>query len=434
MKKKVAIMHFGCAKNLVDTELMAGKLISSGYEISLNPEEDNLYAILINTCSFIHDAEKESVRAILECAQKGAKIVVTGCLAQKYQQELKEIMPEITSLVGISDISKIADVLDNFEDEVQEKPCYVYPEDVERAHITVGSSAYIKIAEGCDYACGYCVIPKLRGKYTSRKIEDIVREAKSLAKKGIAEVILIAQDTTNYGIDIYGKPSLDKLLEELNKLDEISWIRVLYTYPTNFTDELIQAYKNLDKVVKYVDIPLQHSHPAMLKRMCRPVSNYEELIGKIRKEIPNVCIRTTFITGYPAETDEEFEHLKDFIQRMRFDRVGVFAFSREKGTYADKLKPQTKASVKNARKKELLAIQQKISYEINTSLIGKVLPCIIEQVTDKGAIARSYKDSPDVDGLVYIKNAENLAPCNIVPVEIIDASEYDLWGRAKLEF
>ena len=431
MKKKVAIMHFGCAKNLVDTELMAGKLISSGYEISLNPQDDDLYAILINTCSFIQDAEKESVRAILECAQRGVKIVVAGCLAQKYQQELKEIMPEITSLVGISDVSLIADVLDNFEDKLQEKPKYIYPEDIERAHITVGSSAYIKIAEGCDYACGYCVIPKLRGGYISRRIEDIVREAKNLAKKGIAEVILIAQDTTNYGSDIYGKPMLHRLLEELNKLNEISWIRVLYAYPTNFTDELIEAYKNLDKVVKYIDIPLQHSHPAMLKRMCRPVQNYEELIKKIRKAIPEVCIRTTFITGYPAETEEEFEHLRDFIQRMRFDRVGIFAFSREKGTYADKLKPQIKASIKNARKKELLAIQQKISYEINMSLVGKTIPCIIEQVTDKGVIARSFKDAPDVDGLVYIKTKENLAPCDIVPVEIIDASEYDLWGRVS---
>lgn len=429
MIKKIGIIHNGCAKNLVDTELMAGRLIEAGFETTLDIDDNTIDAYLINTCSFIQDAEKESVQSILNIAQKDKKIVVAGCLAQKYKKELIDLMPEISSLVGVSDLD---DVVGAFLDDkvyVKENPRYVYPEDVERAHITIGASAYIKIAEGCNYSCGYCIIPKLRGKYSSRRIEDIVKEAKKLANLGVAEIILIAQDTTSYGIDLYGKPALARLLEELNKIENISWIRVLYTYPTNFDDILIEAFQKLDKVVKYIDIPLQHSHPEMLKKMLRPNIDTEKLINKLRNAIPDVCIRTTFIVGYPTETEEEFKHLKNFVQKMRFDRVGVFTYSREKGTYSNTLKPQISAKVKNRRKKELMLIQQEISREINENIIGKNIPCIIEQVSPKGAIARSYRDSPDVDGVVYIKTDKILSPLDIEDVKIIASKEYDLWGE-----
>lgn len=429
MIKKIGIIHNGCAKNLVDTELMVGRLIEAGFETTLDVDDSSIDAYLINTCSFIQDAEKESVQSILNIAQKGKKIVVAGCLAQKYKKELVDLMPEISSLVGVSNID---DVVGAFLDDkvyVKENPRYVYPEDVDRAHITIGASAYIKIAEGCNYSCGYCVIPKLRGKYSSRRIGDVVAEAKKLANLGVNEIILIAQDTTSYGIDLYGKPALARLLEELNKIDNISWIRVLYTYPTNFDDILIEAFQKLDKVVKYIDIPLQHSHPEMLKKMLRPNIDTEKLINKLRKAIPNVCIRTTFIVGYPTETEEEFQHLKKFIQKMKFDRVGVFTYSREKGTYSNTLKPQISAKVKNRRKKELMLVQQEISREINEKLIGKTIPCIIEQITPKGAIARSHRDSPDVDGVVYIKTDKILSPLDIEDVKIIASKEYDLWGE-----
>ena len=275
MVKKIGIIHNGCAKNLVDTELMVGKLIEAGFETTLDIDDENIDAYLINTCSFIHDAEKESVQAILNIAQKGKKIVVAGCLAQKYKDELLELLPEVSSLVGVANINDIVSAFLNSDVYVSESPCYQYPEQIERAHITIGASAYIKIAEGCNYTCGYWIIPKLRGKYSSRRIEDIVLEAKKLANKGIAEIILIAQDTTSYGVDLYGKPALARLLEELNKSENINWIRVLYTYPTNFDDILIEAYQKLDKVVKYIDIPLQHSHPDMLG--CIPVSDWRAL-------------------------------------------------------------------------------------------------------------------------------------------------------------
>ena len=429
MVKKIGIIHNGCAKNLVDTELMVGKLIEAGFETTLDIDDENIDAYLINTCSFIHDAEKESVQAILNIAQKGKKIVVAGCLAQKYKDELLELLPEVSSLVGVANINDIVSAFLNSDVYVSESPCYQYPEQIERAHITIGASAYIKIAEGCNYTCGYCIIPKLRGKYSSRRIEDIVLEAKKLANKGIAEIILIAQDTTSYGVDLYGKPALARLLEELNKIENINWIRVLYTYPTNFDDILIEAYQKLDKVVKYIDIPLQHSHPDMLKKMLRPAIDAEKLIQKLRKAIPDVCIRTTFIVGYPTETEEEFSHLKKFIQKMKFDRVGVFTYSKEKASYSSSLKPRISAKVKNKRKKELMTLQQEISRKINEKLIGKKIPCIVEQVTPKGAIARSFRDSPDVDGVVYIKTDKQLSPLDMVEVKIVASKEYDLWGE-----
>lgn len=428
-KEKIGIITLGCAKNLVDTELVAGLLTKNGYEISLDTSECN--TVIINTCSFIHDAQKESIRAILNEASQNKKIIVMGCLAQRYKEDLKKEIPEISCIVGSSDFDEILKAVerDNFYC-VSENPSYKYIEDVEREQITVGASSYIKIADGCNYQCGYCVIPKLKGKYKSRKIEDIVEEAKKLGKKGVGEIILIAQDTTNYGIDLYGKPTLSKLLYELNKIEDINWIRVLYAYPTNFNDELIEAYKNCDKVVKYIDIPLQHSNKEVLENMKRPPENYENLIKKIRKNIKNVCIRTTFIVGYPKETDEQFEDLYNFVKKIKFDRLGVFEFSKEEGTYAYNLKPQIPSKIKKERKKKLLSLQKEISYEINSKLVGKKIPCIIEEISNNGVVvARSYKDSPEVDGLVYIKTNKRVVPCDIEEVKITGFNDYDLFGE-----
>ncbi len=429
-KETIGILQFGCAKNLVDMELMLGLLVKNGYKYSLDPDNESIKTVIINTCSFIHDAEKESIKAIMDMIAKNKRIILTGCLVQKYKEELVKLLPEITNFIGVSDYDKIIEAIENKKYiNISEKPSYCYREDIKREQITVGSSSYLKIAEGCYYNCGYCVIPQLRGGYKSRTIENIVKEAQELAQKGVSEIILIAQDTTSYGLDIYKKPMLAKLLEELNKIENLNWIRVMYAYPTNFNDELINAMANLDKVVKYIDIPLQHSHPDVLKRMKRPVVDYEKFIAKIRKKIKNVSLRTSFIVGYPQETDEEFQHLCNFVKKIKFDKVGVFAYSREKNTYAYSLKPQVKAAIKNKRKRELMKIQKEISLNINKGFIKKTIPCIIEELHSDGTIiARSYKDAPEVDGLVYIKSKEYLTPGDIVNVKITKATCYDLYG------
>ena len=314
--KKIALVSHGCPKNLVDSELILGILAQNGYGITLNEDESDI--VIVNTCSFICDAERESIRSILELVDKGKKVIVTGCLAQKHPEELKKEIPELAGIIGTADFGGIVDVIKNidkkFVSEVSEKPDYIYPENIERQQITMGASSYLKIAEGCSYRCGYCIIPYLRGDYHSRTIENITAEAKKLVKKGVTEIILIAQDTTSYGIDIYKKPSLPKLLEELNKIEGLGWIRFMYAYPTHLDDELLDSVSKLDKVVKYVDIPLQHSHPEVLKLMNRPAFDYRPMIENIRKRIPDVSIRTAFIVGYPGETEEHFEHLCNFVR------------------------------------------------------------------------------------------------------------------------
>ncbi len=430
--KKIALISHGCAKNLVDSELILGILSQNGYEITLNEDETDV--VIVNTCSFICDAERESIGTILELVDKGKKVIVAGCLAQKHPEELKKEIPELAGIVGTTDFNKIVEVIKNIDknyvSEVNEKPNYIYPENVERQQITMGASSYIKIADGCNYRCGYCVIPYLRGDYHSRKMEDIVLEAKKLVKRGVTEIILIAQDTTGYGIDIYKKPMLAELLKELNKIDGLGWIRIMYAYPTTMSDELIDTIAKCDKVVKYVDIPLQHSHPEMLKLMNRPAFDYRPLIENIRKRIPNVTIRTTFIVGYPQETEEHFEHLKQFIKDMKFDRVGVFEYSREKGTPSFDMKPRVPKKVSHKRFKELMEIQQSISLERNRSFIGKKIPCIIEAFSDNGeVVARSQFDAPEIDGIVNIKTNKPVVPGDIELVKIIDATEYDLVGE-----
>lgn len=430
---KIALINHGCAKNLVDSELMLGLLDENGYKITLDENEADV--VIINTCSFIHDAEKESVDSILEMADAGKKIIVTGCLPQKHKSDLKNAIPEITAMIGATNPADIIKVLKDFEngksvDIIQDCPKYNYPESVQRQQITVGASSYIKIGDGCNYECGYCIIPKLRGKYVSRPIKNIVAEAKKLSDKGVNEVVLIAQDTSSYGIDLYGHQALPELLNELNKIENLSWIRIMYAYPTQMTDELIDAIANLDKVVKYIDIPLQHSHPRVLKAMKRPVMDYEKLVASFREKIPGVTVRTSLIVGYPGETEEEFDHLYNFVKNVKFDRMGAFEYSREKGTYSDTLKPQISAKIKHQRYKKLMELQKEISLNNNQKYIGTTLKCIVEGYTDEGTvILRSEHDAPEVDGLVYAISSRPVVPGDIEDVKITDADEYDLYGE-----
>lgn len=430
---KISLINHGCAKNLVDSELMLGLLNQNGYEITLDDEAADV--VIVNTCSFIHDAERESVQSILQMIENGKKVIVTGCLAQKYSDELKNEIPEIAAMIGTANITDLVDAIkkittsDNYSSFVSDNPKYIYPENVERQQITVGASSYLKIGDGCNYRCGYCIIPKLRGDYVSRPIENIVDEAKKMVDKGVTEIILIAQDTSSYGLDLYKRQALPQLLEELNKIENLSWIRILYAYPTQMSDELIDAIARLDKVVKYVDIPLQHSHPEVLKRMKRPVMDYRDLINKIRNKIENVSIRTSLIVGYPGETEEEFEHLYNFVKDVKFDRMGVFEYSREKGTYSDTLDNHISDEIKRDRKDKLMKLQQKISLENNQKYVGKTIKCIVEGYTDDGVvILRSEHDAPEIDGLVYATSQNEVIPGDIENVVITEAQEYDLYG------
>lgn len=435
----------------MDSELMLGILKERGYEITL--DETDAQIVIVNTCSFIHDAEEESVQSILKLTEAGKKVIVTGCLPQKHKEKLKKAIPEVVAMLGTADFHKIADVVDKIKrcikdpndigadaciteseyiSNISQKPDYVYPENIERQQITIGASSYIKIADGCSYNCGYCIIPQLRGAYRSRKIENIVKEAKSLAQKGVSEIVLVAQDTTSYGIDFYGKPMLSKLLEELNKIKELSWIRVMYAYPTMVNDDLIKSFSKLDKLVNYIDIPLQHSHPEILTAMRRPAFDYEILVNNLRDKIPDLTLRTAFIVGYPGETDKHFEHLYDFVKKMRFDKMGVFEYSREQNTIAYDMSNQIPENVKKERYETLMQLQQGISKEINASLIGKTMPCIIESVTNEGkVVARSQRDAAEIDGLVYIDTKKQLIPGDIENVLIKSSDEYDLYGILK---
>lgn len=431
---KISLINHGCAKNLVDAELMLGMLAKKGYTITLDETDADI--VIVNTCSFIHDAEKESVQSILQMIDEGKKVIVTGCLSQKHDKDLKDAIPELAGMIGTSNLKDVVKIVDDiakgkeYESIIDKDPKYIYPEDIERQQITVGASSYLKIGEGCNYQCGYCIIPKLRGKYISRPIENIVKEANELVNKGVTEIILIAQDTSSYGIDLYGKQALPELLKELNKIENLSWIRIMYAYPTQMTDELIDAIAKLDKVVKYVDIPLQHSHPRVLESMRRPVMDYRKLVAKIRERIPNVSVRTSLIVGYPGETEEEFDDLYQFVKDVKFDRMGAFEYSREKGTYSDKLKGHLSEKVKRERRDRLMKLQQQISLENNEKYIGSTIKCIVEGYTDDGiVILRSEHDAPEIDGVVYAKSNEPVVPGDIEEVKITRADEYDLFGE-----
>lgn len=430
---KIALLNHGCAKNLVDSELMLGMLAERGHQITLDETDADI--VIVNTCSFIHDAERESVQSILQMVNEGKKVIVTGCLPQKYKEELKSSIPEIAGMVGTANINEIVEVVDKINSNkdyvaaISEKPEYIYPENVERQQITVGASSYVKIADGCNYHCGYCIIPALRGEYRSRTMENIIDEVKNLVKKGVTEIVLIAQDTTSYGIDLYKKHALPELLEKLNEIDGLGWIRIMYAYPSNITDELLDTIAKCEKVVKYIDLPLQHANKEILEAMRRPVMDYRKLIKKIRTKIPDVALRSAFIVGYPSETEEQFEELYDFISDIKFEKMGVFEYSREKNTISYSMEHQIPEKIKKQRREKLMKLQQTISREINESYVGKTLPCIVEGFTDDGLIIlRSQHDAPEIDGMVYATSDELPVPGDIENVKIERADEYDLYG------
>ncbi len=431
-KPTIALSHLGCEKNRVDSEHMLGLLVQAGYDVDNNEELADY--VIVNTCSFIQAAREESVRTLVELAEADKKIVITGCMAQHFQAELLEELPEAVALLGSSDYHKIVDTIERVEQgervkEVSPEPTYIADETVPRYRTTTEAVAYLRVAEGCDYRCAFCIIPHLRGNQRSRSIESIVAEATELASQGVKELILISQITTNYGKDIYGKPMLAELLRALGKVD-VPWIRMHYAYPTGLTSEVITAIQETPNVLPYLDLPLQHSHPEILRAMNRPWQGRvnDDIIERIKAALPNAVLRTTFIVGFPGETEEHFEHLRQFVQRHEFDRVGVFTFSPEEGTPAYTLPNTVPPEVAEARRDILMQIQQPISLHKNQAEIGKTVPVLIEQEnpTTGEFIGRSPASSPEVDGWVYVQGEASLG--EIVPVTITDADIYDLYG------
>ena len=428
----IAVTHLGCEKNRVDTEHMLGLLVQAGYGVDANEELADY--VIVNTCSFIEEARAESVRTLVELAEAKKKIVITGCLAQHFKDELLDEIPEAVALVGTGDYNKIVDVIQRAEagervKEVSAEPTYIADETVPRYRTTAEGTAYLRVAEGCNYRCAFCIIPHLRGDQRSRPIESIVAEAKQLAAEGVQELVLISQITTNYGVDIYGQPQLAELLYALGEVD-IPWIRMHYAYPTGLTPKVIQAIKDVPNVLPYLDLPLQHSHPEVLRAMNRPWQGRvnDDIIHQIKSALPEAVMRTTFIVGFPGETDEQFEHLVEFVQRHEFDHVGVFTYSAEEGTPGATMPNQIPQEVMDARRDRLMQIQQPISLKRNEAEVGKVVDVLIEQVNPGTGemIGRSLRYAPDVDGLVYVKGQAALG--QLAKVRIDTADFYDLFG------
>lgn len=433
-KPTIAISHLGCEKNRIDTEHMLGLLVQAGYGVDTNEELADY--VIVNTCSFIQAAREESVRTLVSLAEAEKKIVITGCMAQHFQQELLEELPEAVALVGTGDYHKIVDVIERVQEgervkEVSAQPTYIADENTPRYRTTTEGVAYLRVAEGCDYQCAFCIIPKLRGSQRSRSIESIVAEAEQLALQGVQEIILISQITTNYGLDIYGEPRLAELLRALGKVN-VPWIRMHYAYPTGLTPKVLAAIQETPNVLPYLDLPLQHSHPEILQRMKRPWQGRvnDQVIEQIKKAVPKAVLRTTFIVGFPGETDEHFEHLLEFVKRHEFDHVGVFTFSPEEGTPANKMPDQLSQEVMEARRDALMKVQQPISWQRNQAEVGKVVDVLIEQenLETEELIGRSARFSPEVDGLVYVNRGEAKLG-SIVPVVITNADIYDLYGQ-----
>ncbi len=431
-KPTIAISHLGCEKNRVDSEHMLGLLVKAGYGVDANEELADY--VIVNTCSFIQAAREESVRTLVELAEADKKIVITGCLAQHFQDELLDEIPEAVALVGTGDYHKIVDVIERAEagervKAVSAEPTYIADETVPRYRTTSEGVAYVRIAEGCDYKCAFCIIPHLRGKQRSRPIESIVAEAHQLAAQGVKELILISQITTNYGVDLYGKPQLAELIRALGTVD-VPWVRMHYAYPTGLTPAVISAIQDTQNFLPYLDLPLQHSHPQVLRSMNRPWQGQvnDEIIQNLKSALPEAVLRTTFIVGFPGETDEHFEHLKAFVLRHEFDHVGVFTFSPEEGTAAYDLPNQVLEPIKSARREELMLTQQEISFRRNQAEVGRTVDVLIEQENPSTGelIGRSARFAPDVDGLVYAKGSAALGQLVLVTVEAADS--YDLFG------
>ncbi|MEA5549943.1 30S ribosomal protein S12 methylthiotransferase RimO [Anabaena cylindrica UHCC 0172] len=432
-KPTIAISHLGCEKNRIDTEHMLGLLVEAGYSVDTNEELADY--VIVNTCSFIEAAREESVRTLVELAEANKKVVITGCMAQHFQEQLLEELPEAVAVVGTGDYHKIVNVIERVEQGervklISAEPTYIADETTPRYRTTTEGVAYLRVAEGCDYRCAFCIIPYLRGNQRSRTIESIVAEAKQLANQGVKEIILISQITTNYGLDIYGQPKLAELLRALGKVD-VPWIRMHYAYPTGLTPDVIAAIQETPNVLPYLDLPLQHSHPEMLRSMNRPWQGRvnDGIIDRIKTALPSSVLRTTFIVGFPGETQEQFDHLLEFTERHEFDHVGVFTFSAEEGTPAYKLPNQVPAEVMVERRDQLMALQQPISFHKNQQEVGKIVDVLIEQENPESGelIGRSGRFSPEVDGQVYVKGESRLG--TIVPVEIHNADAYDLYGQ-----
>jgi ribosomal protein S12 methylthiotransferase len=432
-KPTIAISHLGCEKNRIDTEHMLGLLVQAGY--SVDTDEDTADYAIVNTCSFIQAAREESVRTLVELAEQKKKIVITGCMAQHFKDELLDELPEAVAVVGTGDYNQIVSVIERAEtgervSQVSDKPTYIADENTPRYRTTTEGVAYLRVAEGCDYRCAFCIIPHLRGDQRSRTIESIVAEAEQLAAEGVQELILISQITTNYGLDLYGKPSLDKLLHALGKVD-VPWIRMHYTYPTGLTQPVIEAIRDTPNVLPYLDLPLQHSHPDILKAMNRPWQGRinDDIVDRLKAALPDAVMRTTFIVGFPGETEEHFAHLEAFIRRHEFDHVGVFTFSPEDGTPAAEMDNPVPQEIMDDRRDRLMAIQQEISARRNRMQIGQIVDVLIEQENPrKGeSIGRSARFAPEVDGVVYVDGSARLG--SLVPVLIVDADDYDLFGR-----
>ena len=436
----ILFISLGCDKNLVDSEVMLGLLDKKGYQIVDSEEDADI--IVVNTCCFIHDAKEESIQTILEMAEykkegKLKALIVTGCLAQRYQQEIIDEIPEVDAVLGTTSYDHIVEAVE----EALAGNGHVVLEDVDalpdvkekRLVTTGGHYAYMKIAEGCDKHCTYCIIPKLRGNYRSVPMEKLLAEAKDLADQGVKELILVAQETTVYGKDLYGEKSLHKLLRELCKISGIQWIRILYCYPEEIYDELIQTIKEENKVCHYLDLPIQHASDAVLKRMGRRTSKAQlvEIIEKLRKEIPDISLRTTLITGFPGETQEQHEELKDFVDEMEFDRLGVFTYSPEEDTPAATMTEQIPEEVKEDRQAELMELQQEIAFDLAEDMVGREVLVMCEgKVADENAyVGRTYKDAPNVDGLIFINTDEELMSGDFARVRVTGALEYDLIGE-----
>ena len=442
---KILFVSLGCDKNLVDTEMMLGQLSDKGYEFTDDEEEADI--VIVNTCCFIGDAKEESINTLLEMAKlkeegKIKALLATGCLAQRYKEEIQKEIPEVDAILGTMSIDKIVEALDkvlistpeNFFKDINDVPVY----GKKRIVTTGGHYAYLKIAEGCDKHCTYCIIPKVRGSYRSVPMEVLVNEARELSEKGVKELILVAQETTLYGKDLYDKKSLPELLHRLAEIPGIYWIRILYCYPEEIDDELIKAIKTEEKVCHYLDIPIQHGSDAVLKRMGRKTTKADltNIIATLRREIPDICLRTTLISGFPGETKEDFEECYNFVDENEFDRLGVFTYSCEEDTAAAEMPDQIDEEVKKERQAELMELQQEIAFEKASAMIGKVLTVMIEgKVADEDVyVSRTYRDAPNVDGYLFLNTTANLMTGDFVRVLVTDYNEYDLIGEIYHEF
>ncbi len=435
----VGMISLGCAKNRVDSEIMLGLLQSAGYIISPNPEIADV--IVINTCGFIDSAKEEAINTIIEMAEykqnaKCSRIVVAGCLAERYADDIEKQMPEADAIIGVCAYDKIVDAVSYVGKYrcISDNGALDYLNHG-RILTTPTGSAYLKVAEGCDNKCAYCAIPSIRGPFRSRKLDDILKEAKSLVDSGVKELVVVAQDTTRYGKDLTenGEPMLGLLLRELNKIKNLKWVRVLYMYPDEMTEDVFLAFKECEKVLPYIDLPLQHVSNSVLSRMNRRGSGelIREIIRRLRSDLPDCVIRTSLITGFPCESEDEHRELAEFLSEMRLDRVGIFTYSKEEGTEAYRMKPQVSKRIKDRRYDELMSIQREISKSINENRVGKIYDVLVEDISDDGLfyVGRSYAETPEEDGNIYFVAKDEVAIGDIVKVKILISEEYDLTGE-----